>query len=134
MALVCTSLLPVYDLDLLPPLHSLEETKVKVERALADDFDTPKAINAMEEMIYRANVELGNKAQTAVSVWPVSLIVRALVTCSTTSDTTVLVVNSGRRAGQKSGCHCSNRCLRRQIHGPAGSTSFQEGRHNDLLK
>lgn len=48
-------------------LYSLEETKKKVESSLADDFDTPKAVAALEELVRRANVELAQKAKSEVS-------------------------------------------------------------------
>ncbi len=48
-------------------VFSLEETKAKVDAALADDFDTPKAINAIEELVHKANVELSRKLPTGVS-------------------------------------------------------------------
>jgi len=49
-------------------LNSLEETKKRVERSLADDFDTPKAVAALEELIRRTNVELAQKAKSEVVI------------------------------------------------------------------
>ena len=53
--------------------YSLQEAKKKVEHALADDFDTPKAIQAMEELIHRTNVELNHKLPAGVCITPLQM-------------------------------------------------------------
>ena len=37
-----------------------------MECSLADDFDTPKAVAALEELVRRANVELAQKTKSEV--------------------------------------------------------------------
>ena len=38
--------------------HRLEETKASVRKALADDFDTPRAIGAIMNLVYHGNRHL----------------------------------------------------------------------------
>ena len=47
-------------------IRRLEECKLRIEKALTDDFDTPKAITAMEELVKTANAGLGSKSEVFI--------------------------------------------------------------------
>ena len=64
----------------LPCFHySLNETKKRVDMALADDFDTLRAVNAIEELVRRTNGELHEKkSKVTLFVYPfIHIIVKA---------------------------------------------------------
>ena len=57
-----------YVLHVLCFVYSLEQTKHKVTSALADDFDTRRAVNAINELIRICNVEFYTEARYKVGV------------------------------------------------------------------
>ena len=43
------------------------ETRTKVTKALGDDFDTPRAIEALMHLVKQGNIALGKKSQVFYS-------------------------------------------------------------------